>query len=85
MGWNRVFQRHSHPLFQGIADGAFFYFVHSFYPQPADTEVIIGECQYGLRFAAAVARGNLAACQFHPEKSAASGLRLLANFLEWKP
>lgn len=85
MGWNRVFQRHSHHLFSGIADGAFFYFVHSYYPQPAEGEVVIGECEYGVRFAAAVARDNLAACQFHPEKSAESGLRLLANFLSWKP
>ena len=85
MGWNRVFHRRPHPLFSGIADGAFFYFVHSYFPQPAEADVVIGECEYGLRFAAAVARDNLAACQFHPEKSADSGLRLLANFLHWKP
>jgi glutamine amidotransferase len=85
MGWNRVFRRRPHPLFDGIADGAFFYFVHSYYPQPAKAEVVIGECEYGPRFAAAVARDNLAACQFHPEKSAENGLRLLANFLRWKP
>ena len=85
MGWNRVFITHPHPLFAEIADGAFFYFVHSYYPQPAEAEVVIGECEYGLRFAAAVVRDNLAACQFHPEKSAQSGLRLLANFLRWKP
>jgi glutamine amidotransferase len=85
MGWNRVFLRRSHPLFGAIADGTFFYFVHSYYPQPADAEVVIGECEYGLRFAAAVGRDNLAACQFHPEKSGDSGLRLLANFLRWKP
>jgi glutamine amidotransferase len=85
MGWNRVFQRRPHPLFGTITDGAFFYFVHSYYPQPAEAEVVIGECEYGPRFAAAVARDNLAACQFHPEKSAENGLRLLANFLSWKP
>lgn len=85
MGWNRVFQTRSHPLFDGISDGAFFYFVHSYYPIPADPQAVIGECEYGLRFAAAVARDNLAACQFHPEKSAESGLRLLGNFLAWKP
>ena len=85
MGWNRVFQARSHPLFEGIPDGAFFYFVHSYYPQPSEAETVIGECEYGLRFAAAVARDNLTACQFHPEKSAANGLRLLANFLDWKP
>jgi glutamine amidotransferase len=85
MGWNRVFLRRPHPLFSGIADGTFFYFVHSYFPQPAEADVVIGECEYGLRFAAAVARDNLAACQFHPEKSADSGLRLLANFLHRKP
>jgi glutamine amidotransferase len=85
MGWNRVFQTRSHPLFGGIADGAFFYFVHSYYPQPAEEDLVIGECEYGPRFAAAVARDNLVACQFHPEKSAESGLRLLSNFLRWKP
>jgi glutamine amidotransferase len=85
MGWNRVFPTRSHPLFAGIAGGAFFYFVHSYYPEPADAQDVIGECEYGRRFAAAVARDNLAACQFHPEKSAESGLRLLANFLRWKP
>ena len=85
MGWNRVFVARPHPLFSGIADGAFFYFVHSYYPEPAEAEAVIGECEYGLRFAAAVARENLAACQFHPEKSARSGLRLLTNFLRWKP
>jgi glutamine amidotransferase len=85
MGWNRVFQRRSHPLFAEIPDGTFFYFLHSYYPVPADVEVVIGDCQYGPRFAAAVAKDNLAACQFHPEKSADNGLRLLANFLRWKP
>jgi glutamine amidotransferase len=85
MGWNRVFITRPHPFFSGIADGAFFYFVHSYYPEPAEAEVVIGECEYGPRFAAAVARENLAACQFHPEKSARSGLRLLTNFLRWKP
>jgi glutamine amidotransferase len=85
MGWNRVFQRRSHRIFKGIPDGAFFYFVHSFYPDPAESDVVIGECEYGERFAAAVARDNLVACQFHPEKSAESGLRLLANFLSWSP
>jgi glutamine amidotransferase len=85
MGWNRVYQCRRHPLFNGIRDRAFFYFVHSYYPDPADSEVVIGECEYGVRFAAAVARENLVACQFHPEKSAESGLRLLSNFLSWSP
>lgn len=85
MGWNRVYQARSHPLFAGIADGAFFYFVHSYYPIPKDERVVIGECEYGLHFAAAVARDNLVACQFHPEKSGSNGLSLLKNFLRWDP
>jgi glutamine amidotransferase len=85
MGWNRVFRRTAHPLLAGIPDGAFFYFVHSFYPQPADPGLVLADCDYGLRFAAGVGRGNLAAFQFHPEKSGADGLRLLANFLAWEP
>jgi len=85
MGWNRVFARAGHPLLSGVPDGSYFYFVHSFYPQPADLRLVLAECEYGLRFAAGVGRGNLAAFQFHPEKSGAPGLRLLANFLEWKP
>ena len=85
MGWNRVFARGAHPLLAGVPDGSFFYFVHSFYPQPADPGLVLAECEYGLRFAAGVGRGNLAAFQFHPEKSGAPGLRLLANFLGWEP
>lgn len=85
MGWNRVYQARSHPLFAGLADGAFFYFVHSYYPIPKDERVVIGECEYGLHFAAAVARDNLVACQFHPEKSGSNGLSLLKNFLRWDP
>ena len=85
MGWNRVRQKHPHPLFDGIAEGEYFYFVNSYYPVPKEAEVVIGECEYGARFAAAVARENLAACQFHPEKSGDSGLRLLDNFLRWNP
>jgi glutamine amidotransferase len=85
MGWNRVFRRGVHPLLAGIPDGAFFYFVHSFYPDPADPELVLAACDYGLSFAAGVGRGNLAAFQFHPEKSGADGLRLLANFLAWEP
>jgi glutamine amidotransferase len=85
MGWNNVYQCRPHPLFKDIRDGAFFYFLHSYYPDPGEAAVVIGECEYGTRFAAAVARDNLVACQFHPEKSAESGLRLLANFLSWCP
>jgi glutamine amidotransferase len=85
MGWNRVYQTREHPLFSGIADGSFFYFVHSYYPLPVDPQVVIGECEYGLRFAAAVAMDNLVACQFHPEKSGEIGLQLLGNFLSFQP
>jgi glutamine amidotransferase len=85
MGWNRVFKRDAHPLLAGIPDGSFFYFVHSYYSDPADPALVLATCDYGLRFAAGVGRGNLAAFQFHPEKSGPSGLRLLANFLAWVP
>jgi len=85
MGWNRVFARRPHPLLAGIPEGSFFYFVHSFYPDPGEKELVLAECDYGLRFAAGVGRGNLAAFQFHPEKSGAPGLRLLANFVAWEP
>ena len=85
MGWNRVFQHDAHPLLAGIPEGAFFYFVHSYYSEPADPALVLASCDYGLRFAAGVGRGNLAAFQFHPEKSGLTGLRLLANFLAWEP
>ena len=81
MGWNRVSQRCSHPIFDGIADGAFFYFVHSYYAQPEDVSVVVGETDYGVAFPAVVAKDNIVATQFHPEKSAESGLRLYQNFL----
>ncbi len=81
MGWNEVWQRREHAVFAGIPDGSHFYFVHSYYADLADPAVIIAEAEYGLRFAAMVARGGLVATQFHPEKSGAVGLRLYANFL----
>jgi len=81
MGWNRVWQRQPHPLFQGIPDGTYFYFVHSYYARPQEPQVVIAEVEYGLAFPAAVARGNLMATQFHPEKSGWAGLRLYENFL----
>jgi glutamine amidotransferase len=81
MGWNRVRQRSSHPVFDGIPDGEFFYFVHSYYAQPEDPSVVIGETDYGVTFPAIVAKDNIVATQFHPEKSAESGLRLYENFL----
>jgi len=80
VGWNQIRQRHAHPLFQGIADGAFFYFVHSYYCGPADSSVVLGETDYGVAYASVVARENISGVQFHPEKSQAAGLRLLANF-----
>jgi glutamine amidotransferase len=81
MGWNHVRQRSSHPIFDGIPDGAFFYFVHSYYADPEDPSVVIGETDYGVTFPAVVAKDNIVATQFHPEKSAESGLRLYENFL----
>lgn len=83
MGWNRVWQRQKHPLWEGIADGTRFYFVHSYYVMPDRQEDIAGSCEYIVEFAAAVARNNLFATQFHPEKSQNDGLRLLENFLAW--
>ena len=85
MGWNRVKQVRAHPLWDGIADGAYFYFVHSYHAQPAEASDTVGETEYGDNFCCAVARDNLFATQFHPEKSAAAGLRLYRNFVEWKP
>lgn len=92
MGWNRVFhelghgpQGPSHPLWNGIADGSYFYFVHSFYAAPLQPGHSVGETDYGQRFSAAVARDNLFATQFHPEKSSTQGLALYRNFLHWNP
>lgn len=80
VGWNQIRQRLSHPLLQGIADLAFFYFVHSYYCEPADSSVVLGETDYGVPYASVVAHENISGVQFHPEKSQAAGLRLLANF-----
>ena len=80
VGWNQVRQQRSNPLFGGIKDSAFFYFVHSYYCEPAETEVIAGETDYGVAYASVVARENLFGVQFHPEKSQKDGLRMLANF-----
>lgn len=85
MGWNRVLQTRAHPMWEGVADGAYFYFVHSYYVAPASADHVAGECDYGGRFAAAVARDNIFATQFHPEKSADQGLALYRNFLSWNP
>jgi glutamine amidotransferase len=85
MGWNEVEQRIDHPLWQGIAPNARFYFVHSYYPVPAVPGQTAAVSRYPAEFACAAARKNLFAVQFHPEKSAAAGLRLLANFTTWTP
>ena len=82
VGWNQIRQRRAHPLFEGIADEAFFYFVHSFYCEPADDTVVLGDTDYGVAYASVVAQKNISGVQFHPEKSQATGLRLLANFAQ---
>lgn len=84
MGWNRVhFALETHPMWQGIDDGAHFYFVHSYYVEPADPELIAGFSTYPHAFTAAVTQDNVFAVQFHPEKSQSAGLQLYANFLNW--
>ena len=85
MGWNPVFQARPHALWAGIPDQAYFYFVHSFYARPSDIRHSVGETEYGGRFTSAVARDNIFATQFHPEKSAERGLALYRNFLKWTP
>jgi glutamine amidotransferase len=92
MGWNRVSQTKQnkfpsdvHPIWAGVPDESYFYFVHSFYAKPADPLHIAGETAYGGMFASAIAKDNLFATQFHPEKSAEQGLALYRNFLNWKP
>jgi glutamine amidotransferase len=85
MGWNQVTQPRAHPLWQGIDPGTRFYFVHSYYVEPARRDDVAGSTDYVVPFAAAVARENVFAVQFHPEKSQQAGLRLLANFLDWNP
>lgn len=88
MGWNRVYRtaaHDQHPLWQGIDDGAWFYFVHSYHAQVWDAADCAGETDYGGRFASAIARGKIFAAQFHPEKSQDQGLRLYRNFLTWHP
>jgi glutamine amidotransferase len=85
MGWNEVIQERPHPLWQGIADRSRFYFVHSYYPAPLDRALTAATCVYGSPFTCAVARDNIFAVQFHPEKSQSAGLQLLSNFLRWQP
>ena len=83
MGWNTVILKRKHPLFKGVEQGSEFYFVHSYYPSPAEPDKVLGETDYITRFASSLAAGNLAAMQFHPEKSGEPGLKILANFSEW--
>ena len=85
MDWNRVRQTRSHPVWAGVPDGAYFYFVHSYFAVPEAAGISAGETEHGLAFTCAVARDNIFATQFHPEKSAASGLRLYENFVNWRP
>jgi imidazole glycerol-phosphate synthase subunit HisH len=85
MGWNEVHQSGAHPMWDGIADGARFYFVHSYFAEPAEPDLIAAYSLYPFAFTCAAARGNIFAVQFHPEKSADAGLRLLANFAKWQP
>ncbi len=86
MGWNQVTQTlPAHPVWQGVPDHSYFYFVHSFYARPSDARHTAGTANYGERFCAAIARDNIFATQFHPEKSAAQGLALYRNFLSWNP
>src|SRR5690606_9438852 len=82
MGWNTVTPARAHPVLEGIPDGSYFYFVHSYHPAPADPSVVVAETEYGgVRFPAVVGRDNVIATQFHPEKSGRWGLRLYENFL----
>lgn len=85
MGWNRADPAGDHPLWQGIPPGSWFYFVHSYYARPAAAGDVAATTDYSVPFASALAHGNIFAVQFHPEKSHAVGLRLLANFLSWIP
>ena len=85
MGWNEVVQTTNHPLWEGIPDKARFYFVHSYYVVPKQATDTAGTTEYGLIFTSAVARDNIFATQFHPEKSAQHGLRLYQNFTRWNP
>jgi glutamine amidotransferase len=85
MGWNQVQQTQSHPVWSGVPDNSYFYFVHSFYAKPLDAHHTAGVTDYGQRFTSVVSRDNIFATQFHPEKSADMGLMLYRNFLSWSP
>lgn len=85
MGWNQVRQARPHPMWEGIPDEARFYFVHSYYVEPAESVLVAASTGYGIPFTSAVTRDNIFAVQFHPEKSALAGLQLLGNFMRWNP
>jgi glutamine amidotransferase len=85
MGWNQVRHARPHPLWEAVPDNAYFFFVHSYYARPSDPRHSVGETDYGVRFTSALARDNIFATQFHPEKSAEHGLALYRNFLYWNP
>jgi glutamine amidotransferase len=85
MGWNRVRHSRPHALWEGVDDASYFYFVHSYYAVPDHPEHTIGEAEYGAPYCCAIARDNIVATQFHPEKSAAAGLQLYKNFVHWNP
>ena len=82
MGWNTIEKDREVPLLEGIADGDYFYFVHSYYPVPKDKDVVVAKTEYGIKFPSVVGRGSVYATQFHPEKSGEKGLKILANFVK---
>ena len=83
MGWNQVYQKQAHPMWKDIPDGERFYYVHSYFVQPADSSLVAGVTNYPKPFTGAIAKNNIFAVQFHPEKSQHAGLQLLANFVQW--
>jgi len=85
MGWNAVTLRRRHPVFEHVAPDAEFYFVHSYYPAPSDEDTVLGTTDYGVTFCSVLAKDNLVAMQFHPEKSGRPGLQILKNFCNWSP
>ena len=85
MGWNRVRQTRQHPIWEGVPDDSWFYFVHSYHAEPASPDHVLATSDYTKTFACALARDNLVAFQFHPEKSQNTGMTLLANFVQWDP
>ena len=83
MGWNQISHTQDHPLWKGVKDNARFYFVHSYFVEPLDKSIIVGETDFGIHYASAIAKDNVFAIQSHPEKSADDGLQLLKNFTNW--